>query len=42
VRTLGDLGAVQEWLDGPRDRPLVIDAKIVGDPSPLMAEHAMH
>ena len=42
VRTLGDLGAVQDWLDGPRDRPLVIDAKIAGDPSPLMAEHAMH
>ncbi len=28
VRGTGDLGPVREWLDGPRDRPLVIDAKI--------------
>jgi thiamine pyrophosphate-dependent acetolactate synthase large subunit-like protein len=28
VRGLGDLGPVREWLAGPRDRPLVIDAKI--------------
>ena len=28
VRGLGDLGPVQAWLDGARDRPLVIDAKV--------------
>jgi acetolactate synthase I/II/III large subunit len=28
VRTAGDLGAVRAWLDGPRERPLLIDAKV--------------
>jgi thiamine pyrophosphate-dependent acetolactate synthase large subunit-like protein len=28
VRSLADLGAVREWLAGPRDRPLVVDAKV--------------
>jgi acetolactate synthase I/II/III large subunit len=28
VRGSGDLAAVGEWLDGPRERPLVIDAKV--------------
>jgi acetolactate synthase I/II/III large subunit len=28
VRRRKDLQAVREWLDGPRDRPLVIDAKV--------------
>jgi len=42
VRSLDDLGPVQEWLVGPRDHPLVIDAKIAGDASPLMAEDATH
>ena len=28
VRSRGDLAPVREWLDGPRDRPLLIDAKI--------------
>jgi acetolactate synthase-1/2/3 large subunit len=28
VRSLEDLGPVREWLAGPRDRPLVIDAKV--------------
>ena len=37
VRGLDDLDAVQAWLDGPRDRPLVIDAKIVKGRSWLMA-----
>lgn len=37
VRSIDDLAAVKSWLDGPRRRPLVIDAKIAGDPSPLMA-----
>ena len=28
VRAPGDLGPLQAWLDGPRERPLVVDAKI--------------
>ena len=28
VRGPDDLGPVRDWLDGPRDRPLVIDAKV--------------
>jgi thiamine pyrophosphate-dependent acetolactate synthase large subunit-like protein len=28
VRSVTDLGPVRSWLDGPRDRPLVIDAKV--------------
>jgi len=28
VRSPADLAAVQDWLAGPRDRPLVIDAKV--------------
>jgi len=28
VRSLADLGAVRDWLAGPRDRPLVVDAKV--------------
>jgi thiamine pyrophosphate-dependent acetolactate synthase large subunit-like protein len=31
VRTEADLGAVADWLAGPRDRPLVVDAKIAAD-----------
>jgi thiamine pyrophosphate-dependent acetolactate synthase large subunit-like protein len=31
VRTVDDLKAVTSWLDGPRDTPLVIDAKIADD-----------
>lgn len=31
VRTVEDLAAVRAWADGPRDRPLVIDAKIASD-----------
>lgn len=31
VRTVTDLDRVEEWLTGPRDRPLVIDAKISND-----------
>jgi thiamine pyrophosphate-dependent acetolactate synthase large subunit-like protein len=33
---LDDLEGVTAWLDGPRDRPLVIDAKIVRYPSWMM------
>ena len=36
VRGLDDLAPVADWLDGPRDRPLVIDAKIVRHPSWMM------
>jgi thiamine pyrophosphate-dependent acetolactate synthase large subunit-like protein len=31
VRTVRDLEAVSEWLNGPRDTPLLIDAKIAND-----------
>ncbi|MGW9552220.1 thiamine pyrophosphate-binding protein [Citricoccus zhacaiensis] len=37
VRQESDLGAVQEWLDGPRDRPILIDAKIADFPSWVLA-----
>ena len=41
VRSLDDLGPLQAWLDGPRERPFLIDAKIEGFPSPVM-EMDMH
>ncbi len=41
VRALDDLAPLQAWLDGPRDRPFLIDAKIEGFPSPVM-EMDMH
>ena len=28
VRSLADLGPVRDWLDGPRERPMLIDAKV--------------
>ncbi|MFG1623329.1 thiamine pyrophosphate-binding protein [Kribbella sp. NPDC049227] len=31
VRTVGDLSAVRDWLDGPRSAPLLVDAKVVAD-----------
>jgi thiamine pyrophosphate-dependent acetolactate synthase large subunit-like protein len=31
VRTVEDLVGVEDWLAGPRDRPLVVDAKIADD-----------
>jgi thiamine pyrophosphate-dependent acetolactate synthase large subunit-like protein len=37
VRGAGDLDAVSTWVDGPRDRPLVIDAKITSFPSWVLA-----
>lgn len=37
IRSMDDLGAMREWLDGPRDRPLVIDAKIPPHKSWMMA-----
>jgi thiamine pyrophosphate-dependent acetolactate synthase large subunit-like protein len=39
VRCADDLAGVGAWLDGPRDRPLVVDAKVVADePSWWLAE----
>jgi thiamine pyrophosphate-dependent acetolactate synthase large subunit-like protein len=37
VRSIDDLAAVRPWLDGPRDRPLVIDAKIPAHKSWMMS-----
>lgn len=37
VRSLDDLAGISEWLESPRQKPLVIDAKITGRPSWLMA-----
>ncbi|MDI3330196.1 MAG: thiamine pyrophosphate-binding protein [Micrococcus sp.] len=37
VRQEADLEAVRAWVDGPRDRPLVIDAKITSFPSWVLA-----
>ncbi|MDT7710611.1 MAG: hypothetical protein QOG20_6218 [Pseudonocardiales bacterium] len=31
VRSEGDLDAVRKWLDGPRDRPMLVDAKVRTD-----------
>jgi thiamine pyrophosphate-dependent acetolactate synthase large subunit-like protein len=28
VRTVADLAGVRDWLSGPRDRPLLVDAKV--------------
>jgi hypothetical protein len=28
VRGTGDFGPVREWLAGPRDQPLLVDAKV--------------
>jgi acetolactate synthase-1/2/3 large subunit len=40
VRQAGDLGPVREWLDGPRDRPLLIDAKITSEHGSWWLEEA--
>jgi acetolactate synthase I/II/III large subunit len=40
VRGPGDLGQVREWLDGPRDRPLLIDAKITSEHGSWWLEEA--
>jgi thiamine pyrophosphate-dependent acetolactate synthase large subunit-like protein len=37
VRTVGDLKAVQDWVDGPRSRPLVIDARTTSFASWMIA-----
>jgi thiamine pyrophosphate-dependent acetolactate synthase large subunit-like protein len=40
VRSEADLAPLQQWLDGPRDRPFVIDAKTAAFPSWLLG-HSM-
>jgi thiamine pyrophosphate-dependent acetolactate synthase large subunit-like protein len=40
VRTADDLAPVREWLDGPRDRPIVIDAKVTADHGSWWLEEA--
>jgi thiamine pyrophosphate-dependent acetolactate synthase large subunit-like protein len=40
VRQPGDLGPVRGWLDGPRDRPLVIDAKVTSERGSWWLEEA--
>jgi len=43
VRATADLAAVTDWLNGPRDRPLVIDAKVAAtEPSWWLAEAFGH
>ncbi|MFD3399056.1 thiamine pyrophosphate-binding protein [Kribbella sp. NPDC058693] len=33
VRTVGDLAAVKDWLNGPRSAPMLVDAKVADQPS---------
>jgi hypothetical protein len=40
VRTPLDLNAVADWLGGPRDRPLVVDAKVVSSHASWWLEEA--
>ncbi len=40
VRQLPDLSNVREWLDGPRDQPLLIDAKVTSDHGSWWLEEA--
>jgi thiamine pyrophosphate-dependent acetolactate synthase large subunit-like protein len=40
VRQVGDLAALARWLDGPRDRPIVIDAKITAEQGSWWLEEA--
>lgn len=43
VRSVADLAGVAAWLDGPRDRPLLVDAKVVADePAWWLAEAFGH
>ena len=37
VRTVEDLKAVRDWVDGPRRRPLVVDARITDFASWMIA-----
>jgi acetolactate synthase I/II/III large subunit len=40
VRQVSDLANVREWLDGPRDKPLLIDAKITSERGSWWLEEA--
>jgi thiamine pyrophosphate-dependent acetolactate synthase large subunit-like protein len=40
VRQLSDLSNVREWLDGPRDEPLLIDAKVTSERGSWWLEEA--
>jgi thiamine pyrophosphate-dependent acetolactate synthase large subunit-like protein len=40
VRQAADLAVVRDWLDGPRDRPLLIDAKITSEHGSWWLEEA--
>jgi thiamine pyrophosphate-dependent acetolactate synthase large subunit-like protein len=40
VRQLSDLSNVREWLDGPRDQPLLIDAKVTSERGSWWLEEA--
>jgi len=40
VRGAADLAAVRDWVDGPRDRPLVVDAKVTRDRGSWWLEEA--
>jgi acetolactate synthase I/II/III large subunit len=40
VRKAGDLGPVREWLEGPRQRPLLIDAKVTSSRGSWWLEEA--
>ncbi|HEV8559869.1 MAG TPA: thiamine pyrophosphate-binding protein [Actinophytocola sp.] len=42
VRTPGDLGALTEWLSGPRDRAILVDAKITSDGGSWWLAEAFH
>jgi len=43
VRSVADLDGVRAWLEGPRDRPLLVDAKVVADePAWWLAEAFGH
>ena len=40
VRRPDDLAAVSAWVDGPRDRPLLVDAKVTRDAPSWWLEEA--
>ena len=40
VRQVSDLSTVKEWLDGPRDSPMLIDAKITSERGSWWLEEA--
>ncbi|AIJ22443.1 thiamine pyrophosphate-binding protein [Amycolatopsis methanolica] len=42
VRTVADLRQVSEWLAGPREKPLVVDAKITDDGGSWWLAEAFH